>query len=179
MFQDPRRYIAIQATIEFITNAVLNAGIGWYWTQDMESIPLWGWSSVAIDMVPTGFGIATCLGLIFTWRFHRRLRFGATSPADLYPGRVPGLVHRLPVNPWMRAILMGLTGALTALAIILIMIAAGAETIARDDFVMLKAGFAGLVAAMAMFAAGYRALGDGVTPQKPMGFWPGHPIKRS
>jgi hypothetical protein len=179
MFQDPRRYIAIQAMIEFITNAILNAAIGWYWTQGLERIPLWGWSSMAIDMVPTGFGIATCLSLIFTWRLHRRLRFGTTSPAALYPGRVPRMVHRLPLNAWIRSVLIGIAGALAALAMILVIDAADIETMKREDFIALKTIFAALVAAGAMMMAGYRALGDGITPQKPMGHWPDRHTRRS
>lgn len=178
MFQNPRRYIAIQAMIEFITNAVLNAAIGWYWTQGLERIPLWGWSSMAIDMVPTGFGIATCLSLIFTWRLHRRLRFGTTSAASLYPGRVPRMVHRLPLNPWIRSLLIGIAGVLAALATILVIDAAGIETMARGDFIALKTVFAALIAAGAMMMAGYRALGDGITPQKPMGHWPDRHTRR-
>jgi len=178
MFRYPRRYIAIQAMIEFISNAILNAGIGWYWTQGLERIPLWGWSSVAIDLVPTGFGIAICLSLIFTLRLHRRLRVGTTAPATLYPGRVPGMVHRLPLNPWIRSALIGSTGALAALATILLMYANGIETLARDDFIVLKTVFAAFVASGAMLLAGYRALGDGITPQTPNGHWPRRGTKR-
>lgn len=172
MFADPRRYITVQAIFEFFSNAVVNAAIGWYWTQGFDRIPLWGWPSATIDLIPTGFGIGFCLSLILTWRLHRRLRNGVTRPAAIYPGGVPSFIHRLPLDPWLRCLLIALGGVLAALLLIAAMWLLGVETLARVDFVILKTVFAAVVAIATMYMAGYRALGDGVTPQKPKGYWP-------
>jgi hypothetical protein len=170
MFLNAKRYIAIQAMVEFTGNALLNGAFGWYWTQGLERVPLWGWASVAADLLGTGFGIGICLALIFTWRCHRRLRAGTTLPAEAYPGRLPGLVHRLPYNPWIRAGMMGLAGAGMAMILILLLQAMGNQDIDRADFIVLKIVFAAIVAAVAIMVTGYRALGDGVTPERPRGY---------
>ncbi|MGE0153565.1 MAG: hypothetical protein AB7R90_13190 [Reyranellaceae bacterium] len=175
MFRSAPRYIAVQAAVEFFVNAALNGAIGWYWTSGLEHMPLWGWPSAALDLLPTGFGIALLLSLAFTWRFHRRLRAGTTAPAARYPGRVPGFVHRLPLNAWWRCGLIGLAGAVLAVVLLMALQAAGTRTLERWDFILLKTVFAALVATGAMLIAGYRALGDGVTPQRPMGYWTDRP----
>jgi hypothetical protein len=176
VFRSPHLYIAVQAIIEFIGNAVLNGAIGWYWTQGFERVPLWGWASAAIDLLGTGFGIGFALTLVFTWRFHRRLRLGTTQPFADYSQRVPGPIQRLPFDPWRRSVLIGLAGAVVAIVPLLLLQLAGMSTLARPDFIMLKTVLAGLIAAGAIAAAGYRALGDGVTPQKPRGYWPDRKI---
>ena len=173
MFRDAKRYIAVQAVVEFVGNAVLNGVFGWYWTQGMERVPLWGWASVAADLTGTGFGIGLVLALIFTWRCHRRLRAGTTLPAQAYPGRLPRLIHQLPFKPWWRAGSIGLAGACMAVFLILLLHALGHRSIDRTDFIVLKIVFAAIVAAVAIVIVGYRALGDGVTPERPRGYWPG------
>lgn len=172
MFANPRRYIAIQALVEFVGNAVFNAAIGWYWTQGFERVPIWGWASVAADLLSTGFGIGFLLSLIFTWRLHRRLRRGMTDLALAYPGAVPRIVHGLPFNPWLRSTTIGLIGVAAGAVLVAILQGWGMQTLARADFIALKTVFAAVVAAGAMLAAGYRGLGDGVSPDRPKGYWP-------
>lgn len=179
MFRNPHRYIAIQAMVEFVGNAVLNGVIGWYWTDGLERVPLWGWLSVASDLAGTCFGIGLVLTLVFTWRLHRRLRGGLTLPTVDYPGRLPGLIRRLPFNPFARALCVGTGGLAFAGTAILAVQAVGMDSLQRFDFVALKTIFAGIVAATAMTVCGYRALGDGVTPERPLGYWPDRHLRRT
>lgn len=173
MFRNPHCYIATQALVEFCGNALLNGVIGWYWTEGLERVPLWGWLSIASDLVGTCFGIGFVLTLVFTWRFHRRLRAGLTQPLTLYPGpSLPRLVHGLPLDPWARSLLIA-SGALAiaGLAVLAIQMLQ-LEGLSRTEFIALKALLAGVVAFITMNVAGYRALGDGVTPERPLGDWP-------
>ena len=179
MFRSPHRYIAIQAMVEFVGNAVLNGVIGWYWTDGLERVPLFGWLSVASDLAGTCFGIGLVLTLVFTWRLHRRLRGGFTVPIDGFPGRLPSLVNRLPFNPFARGVAVGVAGLVVAGAVVLVLLASDAETLGRTDFIVLKTLLAGSVAAASMIMAGYRALGDGVTPGRPLGYWPDRHLRRS
>ena len=54
----------------------------------------------------------------------------------------------------------------------------GIGSMERPDFIALKTVVAGAIAAAAMMVAGYRALGDGVTPEKPLGTWHEQKIRR-
>lgn len=179
MFRSPHRYIVVQAMVEFIGNAILNGAIGWYWTDGLERVPLFGWLSVASDLAGTCFGIGFVLTLVFTWRFHRRLRGGFTLPIDEFPGRLPSFVGCLPFNPFARGVAVGVVGLAVAGMVVLILLASGAESLGRTDFIVLKTLSAGIVAAASMFMAGYRALGDGVTPERPLGYWPDRHLRRT
>jgi hypothetical protein len=67
---------------------------------------------------------------------------------------------------------IGLIGVAAGAVVVAILQGSGIQALARADFIVIKAVFAAIVAAGVMLAAGYRGLGDGVSPDRPKGYWP-------
>jgi len=100
---DMMRGILLRETmISTVPNAVVSAGFVWLLFGGQETIPLWGMTGLAFDLVPTTFMLTLMTTIALTLIFRKRGRDGALpAPGGLAP--LP-----LPRNPVLRGITFGL-----------------------------------------------------------------------
>ena len=155
------RYLLLECCLgSAIVNAVINGGIGWASTRSLVSLPLWRIPGVVADIVGTAFGVTfgTCLGMAFQIR--RDLKSGKIAPVRVGPG-VALLLARFPCGTLRRSVGLGaLSVPLFALPMVFALVVLGVGAIERTHFVVLKACFASLEAALVTPFIALAALGD-------------------
>lgn len=145
-------YLMRHTLTETLVNAALNAGIGVYVFKGLDKVPVIGMRSVAVDAIATGLILPIVVGLIVSIRTQHHLRSGVR----LAP------YHSL-VSTWsMRALpdkLLPRVSALGGFGVLFALIATGAclllevESIAFSTTVLLKALFAGVLAAYTAYVS--------------------------
>jgi hypothetical protein len=155
------RYLLLQCCLgSAIVNAVINGGLGWATTRSLPSLLLWRVPGVAADIVGTAFGVTfgTCLGMAFQIR--RDLKSGKIGPVRVGPG-VAVLLARFPYGTLRRSVGLGvLSVPLFALPMVLALVVLGVGALERTPFIVLKACFAALEAALVTPFIALAALGD-------------------
>jgi len=152
-----RRFLWIeQGVIPGVFNLVLNGAIGWALFRSLQAVPLWGQSSVGVDLLATAFLLPFLTCLIVS----------ALVARDVRAGRVPPLpAAQLPHSQWFRrsvsarGLLLGLSGVLFGAAPVVWALTLGqAEPIPFSSFVMFKAVWAALLALLVTPLIGWWAL---------------------
>lgn len=100
---DARSIVLRETLISTIPNAVVSAGFVWLVFGGQPRIGLWGMGGLAFDLVPTTFMLTLMTTIALTLLIRRRLR--AQPQAVPRAGAAP---LRLPANPVLRGIVLGL-----------------------------------------------------------------------
>jgi hypothetical protein len=140
-----RRFLRVdQGLVPAIFNVVINGAIAWALLRGHPEIPLWGETSVGVDLIATGFLLPFLTCLIVS-----RLIAG-----QVRSGRLPALEsHQIASRGWhrrsslRRGLLLGGVGVVFASApVVAALEIAQAPPIALLPFVGFKAVWAGLLA---------------------------------
>jgi len=160
-----RRFIIEQGIGSAIVNLVMNGAIAWALFRSLTSVPLWGQHSIASDTLVTTFLLPLHTCLIVTPLTRRRIRSGSLSPVE-WRYSSDSALGRLPRKAIPCALVFGVIslilaaplalGALTALEV---------AQMSFERFVVFKATFAAMLAAVVTPAIGLYALAEG-----PQGF---------
>jgi hypothetical protein len=152
-----RRFLMVeQGAVPSVFNLALNGVIAWALFRSVASIPLWGESSVGVDLLATGFLLPFLTCLIVS----------ALVARDVRSGKVPALpAEGLPSSRWsqrpasQRALLLGVAGVLFgALPLVWALHLGEAGPFAVAPFVAFKAVWAAMLALLVTPIVGWWAL---------------------
>lgn len=157
---EQRRFLWLgHSVVPFAINVVLNAGIGWATFRGMESVPLFGASSIAGDTLVTSFFLPAITCLIVTPLVRGQVRRGA---APAFAGVLPGWLRRFRRALPLRAAALGLACVpLAGGAAVALLAALGVPALDFASFVGWKALYAGVLGALVTPAIALLALADG------------------
>jgi hypothetical protein len=156
---EQRRFLWLgQSLVPFAINVVLNGAIGWAMFRGVETIPLWGESSIGGDTLGTSFFLPAITCLIVTPLVRGQVRKGA---APAFEGALAGWLRPFQRRLVPRAVAIGaacipLAGGLA----VALLFALGVETLAFGPFLGWKALYAGVLAALVQPAIALLALSD-------------------
>jgi hypothetical protein len=139
-----RRFLLIeQIAIPTVINLVLNGLIAWAVFRAGTAIPLWGESSVGVDLLITGFLLPFLTCVVISSGVARQVRSGKVPP-------LPS--SQLPLSRWFqrssstRGLLLGAAGAVLGAAPIVWALSIGeAGPFPVASFVVFKAVWAGML----------------------------------
>jgi hypothetical protein len=154
-----RRFLWIeQGVVPGVFNLVLNAGIAWLLFRSLAEVPLWGESSVGIDLLATGFLLPFLTCVIVSSLVARGVRDGKVPP-------LPSA--QLPHSQWFRrsasarGAALGIAGVLFgALPIVWALSLGQAQPFPFGHFVLFKAVWAAMLALMVTPVVGWWALAN-------------------
>lgn len=154
-----RRFLLVeQSLVPAAFNFVLNGGIAYLLFRTAESVPLLGESSIVGDTLITSFLLPFATCLIVTGLIHKRVAAGKLQAlASAPPGGLGAFFATR--GKALRGALLGIAGVvLLGAPTLLVLSAAGVDSLARDAFLWFKAGYAGALAAVAQPAIAWLAL---------------------
>jgi Fe2+ transport system protein B len=152
-----RRFLVIeQAAIPSVFNFVLNGLIAWALFHSATDVPLWGESSIGVDLLATAFLLPFLTCVIVSGVVARHVRSGKVPP--LPPGQ-------LPHSRWFqrssstRGLLLGAGGVLFGAVPLVWALSLGqAQPFSVPSFVAFKAVWAAMLAFMVTPVVGWWAL---------------------
>ena|SRR5215468_1898316 len=152
-----RRFLLIeQGAIPTVFNLLLNGFIAWALFRSSTAVPLWGDSSVGVDLLATAFLLPFLTCVIVSSLVTRHVRSGKVPPLAL---------DQLPHSQWfqrsssMRGLFLGGAGVLFGAAPIVWALSLGqAQPFPVPSFVLFKAVWAALLALMVTPLVGWWAL---------------------
>ncbi|MBW3539233.1 MAG: hypothetical protein KY476_03105 [Planctomycetes bacterium] len=130
-----------------LANFGINAAVAGLLVIGRTSVPLWGLGGVAADVVATSFLLPLLFCLIATPLIRRQVRDGKV--AALRRDEVPRAIAKLPGRARLRGIVLGaaataIVGPLAVLALATL----GPTEFSHSSFVIFKATYAALLAAI-------------------------------
>ena len=152
-----RRFLLIdQGVVPMVFNLVLNGGIAWALFRSTAAVPLWGDSSVGVDLLATAFLLPFLTCVIVSSLVAR----------DVRSGKVPPLPSaQLPRSGWSerssstRGLFLGFAGVLFGAVPIVWALSLGqAQPFPVPSFVLFKAVWASMLALMVTPVVGWWAL---------------------
>lgn len=154
-----RRFLLIeQGAIPALFNLVLNGLIAWALFRSRVAVPLWGDSSVGVDLIATAFLLPFLTCLIVSSIVARQVRSGRVPP--LPPGQRPhsGWFER---SPSARGLFLGALGISFGAAPIVWALSLGnAQPFPVTSFVVFKAVWAAMLALLVTPVVGWWALAN-------------------
>jgi hypothetical protein len=159
-----RHYLLLEHVIgAAVVNVLLNALIAWLSFRHLADVPLWGTQSIGGDLVGTTMVLPLLTCSIATRIVRAHLRRGRINSTDLGEGSY-ALLEKLPDALLARGLTFGAITTIVAAPIILALLgAAGVENLALRDFVLFKATYAAVLAAMVQPVVALRAMLEGST----------------
>ena len=147
--QAQRRYFVLQCCIgAAVLNLLLNAAAGWVVTLKVLEFPVWKFPGVMADLAGTAFGITFGTAAVAPFATRRDLVRGKITAPTVAP-HIDASFERLPQSTLRRAAWFGvLSVALFVTPIAVALVALGADALGRTAFIVLKAVFSGLQAAI-------------------------------
>jgi hypothetical protein len=154
-----RRFLVIeQGAVPTVFNFALNGAIAWALFRSASEVPLWGESSLGVDLIATGFLLPFLTCLIVSALVARHVR----------DGKVPPLLEaQLPQSRWFerssfsRALALGVAGVVFgALPLVWALSLAQAQPLAVPAFVTFKAVWTGMLALLVTPLVGWWALAN-------------------
>ncbi len=143
-----------------VVNLLINAAIGWAMFRTLAVVPLWGEWSVAADIIGTAFMLPLLTCVIVSAITARQVRRGKL-PAPAWPVSRYPLLARLPANTLFRGLVLGvLAGLVVGLPAVLTVHALEVAEMDLGSFVLFKAIFAAILAALVSPVIALRALAD-------------------
>ena len=147
-----------QGAVPTVFNFALNGAIAWALFRSAEEVPLWGESSVGVDLLATAFLLPFLTCLIVSAIVARHVR----------DGKVPRLsANQLPNTQWherssmKRGLALGAAGVVFgALPVVWALHIASAQPLAVSEFVTFKAAWAALLALVVTPLIGWWALAN-------------------
>ena len=154
-----RRFLLLeQGAIPTVFNLLLNGLIAWGLFRSSPAVPLWGESSVGVDLLATAFLLPFLTCLIVSSLVARHVRSGKVPPLPL---------AQLPHSHWFqrssstRGLLLGVAGVLFGAAPIVWALSLGqAQPFPVPSFVVFKAVWAAMLALMVTPVVGWWALAN-------------------
>jgi hypothetical protein len=152
-----RRFLLVeQGAIPTAFNLVLNGLIAWGLFRSAANVPLWGESSIGVDLLATAFLLPFLTCVIVSFLVSQHVRSGKVPPLSL---------DQLPHSHWfqrsssMRGLFLGGVGVLFGAAPIVWALSLGqAQPFPVSSFVLFKAVWAGMLALMVTPVVGWWAL---------------------
>jgi hypothetical protein len=160
-----KRFLIIeQGVVPTIFNFVVNGLICWTLFRTAELVPLWGESSVGIDLLVTAFVLPFLTALIVS----------AIVSRELHAGKLPPLSSdQLPLSGWfkrssfVRGLLLGICGVIfAAIPLIWALDLGQAQPFTVSSFILFKAVWAGLLAMIFTPLVAWWALANASLPHK-------------
>ena len=152
-----RKFLLIeQAAVPAVFNLLLNGAIAWALFRSASEVPLWGESSVGVDLLVTAFVLPYLTCVIVSRLVARDVRSGKLPRLDA--GQLPHS-HWFLRSPSMRGLLLGAAGMLFfALPLVWALSLGQARPIPVLSFVAFKAVWAALLALLVTPIVGWWAL---------------------
>lgn len=133
-----------QSVFAGIINVVLNGVIAWLLMRSLTEIPLWGETSMGVDLLATGFILPFATCLIVSRLTRSQVESGKLPALERSQIRPLGFHRR---SSLVRAIVMGVLGVIFASAPLVVLLdLAQAAPVPLLSFVAFKAIWAGLFA---------------------------------
>jgi hypothetical protein len=134
-----------------IVNVLINGFLGWatFRSLGVPALALWHIPGIAPDLLGTAFGVTfgTCLGM--GWQVRRDMRRGKIGHVDVSPAIARALAY-FPQGTLKRSVGLGLASLpLFGLPVIAVLVGLGVVSMERVPYIVLKAAFAGVEAAIA------------------------------
>jgi hypothetical protein len=146
---EQHRYVYTQSSVGGgIVNVLLNGFLGWLATLGVSEFPTWKIPGVGPDILATAFGVSfgTCIGVVL--QVHLDLKKGKTTVPEVSPA-LGARIARLPRSLWVRAFAVGAVAAVVFAPPVLVALGFAAPvSMSRTNFIVLKAVFAGIEAAI-------------------------------
>lgn len=160
-----RHYLLMEHVLgAALVNVLLNGLIAWLLFRHVDVVPLWGEQSILGDMIGTTIILPLLTCLIVTRIVAWHLRQGRISPTE-WPGN-GGVLRKLPEGAFRRGLALG---AISTVVVVPLLVSAllvvGAASLELQAFVIFKASYAGLLAAVVQPAVALWALVVGATIQ--------------
>jgi hypothetical protein len=144
-----RRFLILeQGAGTALINVVINGTIAILVFRGVETVPLWGLTSIAGDTLATSFLLPLLLCLIATPLARREVSRGRIPPLPLRRGD-HRLFRLLPEKARLRALVLGLLGLLlVGPPMLALFVALGVTSLPYWTFIAFKALFAGALAGL-------------------------------
>jgi hypothetical protein len=154
-----QRFLVIeQGAVPTIFNLVLNGAIAWALFRSATHVPLWGESSLGIDLLATAFLLPFLTCLIVSAIVKRHVRDGKVPPLPAAQLPHTSWSER---SPMQRALVLGAAGVVFgALPLVWALSLAQAQPLAVSSFVAFKAVWAALLALAVTPIVGWWALAN-------------------
>ena len=154
-----QRFLVIeQGAVPTVFNLLLNGAIAWALFRSAPHVPLWGESSVGVDLLATAFLLPFLTCLIVSPLVRRHVRDGKVPPLP---------AAQLPHTGWsdrsamLRGLVLGAAGVVFgALPLVWALSLAQAQPLAVGEFVAFKAVWAALLALAVTPIVGWWALAN-------------------
>jgi hypothetical protein len=155
-----RYYVAQHALSEFIVNFYLNMAIGAYFFWDLGQVPLWGMTSIIVDLLATGFILSFVVSFIVFVRFRKQRRQGEIGAITISAraGRIMFML--VPRNVWARPFVLGIHGLIAATVTLAALRLVDVTSLPFWPCIVFKGSFAGALASYTVVLSGCRALDD-------------------
>lgn len=143
-----------------IINFIIGVGIAYGLFRAMAVVPMWGEKSIGGDIIATAFLLTLILGLIVTPITHKKIKSGHL-PKMAWSRTSHAILGKLPANTFLRSLILGVVyTAVIAPMFILILSVLNIQEMTFGHFVIFKASFAALIAALSAPVFALCALGD-------------------
>lgn len=154
-----QRFLVVeQGAVPTLFNLVLNGAIAWALFRSATHVPLWGESSLGVDLLATGFLLPFLTCLIVSAIVARHVRDGKVPPLPAAQLPLTGWFQRSSLS---RGLLLGAAGVLFgALPIVWALSLAQAQPLAVHSFVTFKAVWAAMLALLVTPVVGWWALAN-------------------
>ena len=130
----------------FAINFVFNGAIAWLLLRSLDTIPLWGDTSMGVDLLATGVLLPFLMCVIVSRVITGQVASGKLPPLAAEQIAATGL-HQRP--SWVRALVLVVFGTLCgSLPLVAILELSNAQPVPVNAFVVFKALWAGALAAM-------------------------------
>jgi hypothetical protein len=153
-----RFLIVDQGAVPTVFNFALNGAIAWALFRTAEGVPLWGESSLGVDLIATAFLLPFLTCLIVSAIVARHVRHGKVPPLSR---------EQMPHTRWfersamMRGLALGAAGVVFgALPLVWVLTLAQAQPLAVSAFVTFKAAWAAMLALIVTPLIGWWALAN-------------------
>jgi hypothetical protein len=154
-----RRFLVIeQGAVPTVFNFALNGAIAWLLFRSVADVPLWGESSVGVDLLVTGFLLPFLTCLIVSAIVARHVGAGKVPPLPLAQLPHSRWFER---STWLRGALLGLVGVLFfAVPVVWALSLGQARPFPTGSFVVFKAVWAAMLALLVTPVIGWWALAN-------------------
>jgi len=154
-----QRFLIIeQGAVPTVFNFALNGAIAWALFRTAEDVPLWGESSLGVDLLATGFLLPFLTCLIVSAIVARHVRDGKVPP--LSREQLPN-TRWFERSPLQRGLALGAAGVVFgAIPLVWVLTLAQAQPLAVSAFVTFKAAWAAMLALLVTPVIGWWALAN-------------------
>ena len=161
MNRDHYKYLIIdQGILAFIINSTINAAIGYGIYISRLTLPLWGMTSIAGDIIIMTFLLTIIVSYLVTLATYKKIKKGRLEKATWRRLSNP-ILGKLPGNSFFRAMILALLFTIIIAPIVIVALAAlGINEMTFMTFVIFKGTLAGFLAIIVAPLSAACAFGD-------------------